>query len=205
MTKLELYPPTTNSTTLTHSVLAPHPPITYNQADSTYRTSCPHLDKMRRLAHEWLLGLTLLVLLLGSLIGVPVGFVVFFYGVTNGFSINEILAIPLFLAPGFLCWWGIRIFFDLGKGYLPKVRRSLFWFYVALNPYCWFWLFLPFHRAGVTSFLFNEPEMKLGCGILLSMVLAVFLMPPEKANNKAFRSTSARRKLPKRFGTPEAL
>lgn len=112
------------------------------------------------------------------------GFVVFFYGVTNGFSINEILAIPLFLAPGFLCWWGIQIFFDLGKGYLPKVRKSLFWFYVTLNPYCWFWLFSPIY-TGNTRFMFNDRELIINCGFLLSLVMAVVLMPPEKPTKPA--------------------
>ncbi len=135
---------------------------------------------MKRKLHQCLLGLSLLVIVLGAILGVLIAVGAIGSGIQSGFSPTDFIAIPLLLVPSVLGWWGARLFFRLYAGFLARVRRALFWFYTAVTVYCGMWLISTFSRDGTTGTIFAPQEQAIGFIILLLPFLTVTFMSPDE-------------------------
>jgi len=134
---------------------------------------------MKRRVHQCLLGLSLLVIIPGALLGMLITVGAVGSGIESGFALTDLIATPLLLLPSILGWWGVKLFFRLYAGFLKRVRKALFWYYVAVTVYCGFWLVSTFSRDGVTGAMFAPQEQAVGLLLLAIPLLAVGLMSPD--------------------------
>lgn len=148
-------------------------------------------QKMKRQIHQVLLGISLVILIPGALLGLLLAVAAVGTGIQKGFSATDFLAIPLLLLPSILGWWGTRLFFRLYAGFLPKVRRALFWFYAAITAYCGMWLDSTFSRDGTTGTIFAPQEQTIGLILLLIPFLTVVFMNPDGPTEHTTRNRNA--------------
>jgi hypothetical protein len=121
-------------------------------------------------------------------------------GLEFGFAPTDFLEIPLLLMPAFLAFWGAKLFFRLDAGFLPRVRRSLFWFYASVAAYRAAWL-VTFNRDGMTKTILSPQEQLIVMVLLLIPLLSVVFMTPDSLptsvarDGEAEQSAVRRRKL----------
>ena len=125
------------------------------------------------------MGLSLLVIIPGALLGMVITLGAVGSGIKSGFALTDLIAIPLLLLPSILGWWGVKLFFRLYAGFLKRVRKALFWYYVAATVYCGFWLVSTFSRDGVTGTMYAPQEQAMGLLLLAIPLLTVALMSPD--------------------------
>jgi hypothetical protein len=146
---------------------------------------------MKRKIHQTLLGISLLVIIPGALLGLLLAVAAVGTGIQSGFAATDFLAIPLLLLPSILAWWGTRLFSRLYSGFLPRVRRALFWFYAAMTEYCGMWLVSTFSRDGTTGTIFAPQEQTFGLILLLIPFLTVVFTNPDGPTKHATETSNA--------------
>jgi hypothetical protein len=113
------------------------------------------------------------------------------FGFQSGFAVTDFMAIPLLLVPSLLGWWGVKLFFRLYAGFLPRARRLLFWFYSAVVAYCGMWLVSTFSRDGMSGAIFAPQEQLFGLLLLLTPLLVVGFMKPDEESTSAAKNEEA--------------
>jgi len=133
---------------------------------------------MKRRIHQLILGLLLLVVIPGALLALLLIIGLIGTAIESGFDPSDFLAIVLLCIPALLAWWGIRIFFRLYAGFLPRVRRSLIIFYGCVLAYCGMWLFTAASDGENVTFIFGATEQIVGLmALVLPLLLGVVMRP----------------------------
>ena len=146
---------------------------------------------MKRKLHRILVGLSLLVILLGALIGLLVLIGAIGSGFQNGFTATSFLAFPVLILPSIIAWWGVKLVFRLYGRFSRRLRKETLFYHGLILCYCSIWLLSTASRDGSSFAIFSLQERVVGvCLLSVPLLVALFTNPDETQQSTAEQAAS---------------